>query len=393
MLPTDVLEPFEARVRTRLVSGPGTLGRLGELVRALGIRRVLLVTDAGLVSAGHVARAEALLAEAGCESARHVAAHGDPGEDDVEAARAVAADFGPEGFLGLGGGSAIDLAKGAAMLLANGGRMRDYWGRARTTVPLLPIVAVPTTAGTGSEVQSFALVSHADSGRKMACGAADGAPRVALLDPELTLTLPRTVTAITGFDALGHALETAVTRAATTFSRAFAFAAWERAAPALPRVLDAGDDLEARAAMQLAASLAGLAIENSMLGAAHAMANPATERFGVPHGVAVAVALPHVVRFNAEDPGPRAIYAELARRVRWAAPGSGDEAAVEALIEGLFERLAHAGISSALRDHGPGKDDAALLAAGAVQQWTGGYNPRPVDVAAFEALYRAALAG
>lgn len=385
--------PFEFAPRTRLVFGAGARRRLGELARELGARRVLVVTDAGLVASGHVADAEAALVAAGCELLRFADTRENPSTADVEACLARARDFRPELLVGLGGGSAIDVAKGANLLLTNGGRMQDYRGPAtpgRTPHPLLPLLAVPTTAGTGTEVQSFALIADADTHEKMACGATDGAPRVAVLDPELTLTLPRFVTACTGLDALGHALESAVTRARSAASDLFARAAWERLAPAFPRVLAEPGDLAARGDMLLGAAWAGLAIEHSMLGAAHSMANPLTTRFDIAHGLAVALSLPHVVRFNAEEPGARAVYAALAASAGW--EGARDErAAVEALLAGLASFLAAAGVAPALGEYGVRAEHLALLAEEAARQWTARFNPRPVGEPEFRTLFAAAL--
>jgi len=375
---------------TRLVFGPGVRRSTGDLVRELGARRALLVTDAGLVAAGHAAEIEALVRAAGCELRRFDGVRTNPTTRDVDECLAVAREFQPELFLALGGGSPIDVAKGANMLLTNGGRMQDYRGRARTTKPLLPLVAVPTTAGTGSEVQSFALIADEETHQKMACGAADGAARAAVLDPELTLTLPAFPTACSGLDAVGHALESAVTTARTKLSGFYSRGSWQLAARALPRVLEQPGDVEARGDMQLAAAWAGLAIENSMLGAAHAMANPLTARHGLEHGLAVALALPHVVRFNAVDESARSLYAALAR-IADRELGGDDRAAAEALVARLGKLLAAGSIEPALAAHGVRPAHVPALAAEAAEQWTAQFNPRPVGVPEFRALFEAAL--
>jgi alcohol dehydrogenase len=386
------LAGFDLAARTRLVFGPGTLARLGALARELGARRVLLVSDPGLASAGHVARALDVLGSAGCEAVPFTEVQEDPDARGValcaEAARAAA----PELLVGLGGGSPIDVAKGAAMLLANGGRMQDYWGFGKTRRPLLPLIAVPTTAGTGSEVQSYALISDETTHQKMACGAADAAPRVALLDPELTLTCPRFVTACAGLDALGHALETAVTKKRTELSALFSHAAFRLLAAHFARVLAAPGDVEARGAMLLGATWAGLAIEHSMLGAAHALANPLSARCGLAHGLAVGLGLAAVVRFNAADRSARARYAELARAGGLVGPERDEGAAVEALLEWLDGCLAAAGLEPGLAAHGVRAELVAALAEEAARQWTGQFNPRPVGRAELEELLRSRLA-
>ena len=220
---------------------------------------------------------------------------------NVEAGFAVAKEFQPDLIVGLGGGSSMDCAKGINFLYSCGGRMQDYWGVGKATGPLLPMIAVPTTAGTGSETQSFALISDAETHVKMACGDKRAAFRVALLDPELTLTQPPRVTALAGFDALSHAVETYVTKKRNDVSCDFSRRRGTSWHPITCACSTEPDDLEARGQMQLGACLAGSAIENSMLGAAHALANPLTATYGIAHGEAVALMLPHVVRFNGRE--------------------------------------------------------------------------------------------
>lgn len=381
------LRPFEREGRTRVVYGPGALARLPELVRALGGRRVFLVSDAGLVRAGHAPRAEELLRAAGLEVQLFTGVEQDPEAGDVATCAARAVEHGTDLFVGLGGGSALDTAKGAAMLATSGGRMQDLWGHGKTKAPVVPGIAIPTTAGTGSEVQRYALVTDEASGQKMACGAEDAAPRVALLDPELTLSLPGDVTAHAGLDALGHAVETAVTRARTPLSELHSFEAFRLLATHFARVLARPDDLAARGAMLVGATWAGLAIEHAMLGAAHSLANALTARQGLVHGVAVGLMLPHVVRFNAEDPAARRRYAELAACL----PGAGEPC--ERLLAFLEEALRAAGLPAP--PHGPplGAADVAPLAEIAARQWTAQFNPRPVGRAEFERILGSALHG
>ena len=208
-------------------------------------------------------------------------------ENCVQAARAAGADI----LIGLGGGSSMDTAKGCNFLLTNGGQMRDYWGVGKATKSMLPLIAIPTTAGTGSECQSAALIADEVTHQKMACLDPKAAARIAILDPELTLSQPRRVAACTGIDALSHAVETAVTTKRSPLSRAYSLEAFRLCGGHLSRALNEPGDLEARSGMLLGAAFAGTAIENSMLGAAHAAANPLTARFGVTHGVAVGLML------------------------------------------------------------------------------------------------------
>lgn len=380
------LQCFEFQAATRLVVGRGTLARVGDLARSLGGTRVLLVSDPGLVATGFPARAEELLASASIACRLFEDFCENPTTDHVAAGVAVAADFRPDMIVALGGGSSLDCAKGINFVHSFGGSMHDYHGRQRAgrdRGPMLPSVAIPTTAGTGSETQSFALISDAATGAKMACGDPRAAFRVAILDVELTLTQPDRVTALTGVDAVSHALESYVSTASTPASRLCARESWRLLAANLPRVLADGQDVDARAAVQLAAAWAGIAIENAMLGGAHAMANPLTQCHHVPHGQAVGLALPHVVRWNAAT--CEADYTDLCRELP-----SADAAGAEQLASWLTELLRQAGLATSLAELDLGAADAASLATIAATQWTGSFNPRPLSVSNFESLYEEA---
>jgi alcohol dehydrogenase len=382
---------FDWPGRPRLVFGVGAVDRLGELTGALGVRRPLLVTSVAVAAAGHADRARRALESVGLSVVCFDRAEENPTTRDVEACAAVAREERIDGFVGLGGGSSLDTAKGANFLLTNGGRMQDYWGTGKATRPMLPLVAVPTTAGTGSECQSYALIVDETTHQKMACGDPKAAAAIAILDPALTLTQPRGVAANTGIDAITHAVETAVTLRRNELSWLYSREAFRLTVGTLARVLEAPDDLEARARMQLGAAYAGMAIELSMLGAAHAAANPLTAHFGIVHGQAVGMMLPHVVRFNGREPSVREAYRRLLAEV-----GGGRARAASApatLASRLEELLAAAGISASPADAGMGAEAIPALAREAAAQWTARYNPRPVTAADFESLYASALSG
>ncbi|MFM8497351.1 MAG: iron-containing alcohol dehydrogenase [Planctomycetia bacterium] len=376
---------FEVRPGPRLVVGPGSIDRLGGLAREFGAVRALVVSDAGIIEAGHTAGALQSLAEAGVASTVFDAFGENPTTDHIEAGAQVAREFRPDLLVGLGGGSSMDCAKGINFLFSCGGRMQDYRGRDSTRAPMLPSIAVPTTAGTGSETQSFALVSDPATGLKMACGAPGAAFRVAILDANLTLTQPLSLVAFTGIDALSHAVESHVSRAATPASRIFSREAFRLLATNLPGVFADGGSLTDRSAVQFGAAIAGLAIENSMLGAAHALANPLTATHHVAHGQAVGLMLPHVVRFNGSHSG--AGYAELLREVGVDVPAA---EAGERLARWLSDLAAAAGLARTLTAARITTADIGGLAAEAAAQWTAGFNPRPVVVADLASLYEAA---
>ena len=304
----------------------------------------------------------------------------------VEAGRAFAETHDVDSIIAIGGGSSLDAAKGINFLLTNGGRMADYRGYGKARTPLLPMIGIPTTAGTGSEAQSYAVISDADTHMKMACGDPSAAFRVAVLDPALTATAPHHVTAMAGFDAIAHAVETAVTTKRTALSSMYSHEAWRLLSDAFERVLLHPADAEARAAMLLGSHLAGAAIEQSMLGAAHACANPITAKYGVTHGLALAILLPVVVRWNGCIVQDRysALLGSPRRRAR-------DEDGAEALARRLEDLVRAGGLSLALRDVGVEAEFLPELAAQAAQQWTGTFNPRPFDAAGALEIYSAAF--
>jgi alcohol dehydrogenase len=256
---------------------------------------------------------------------------------------------------------------------------------------MLPLIAIPTTAGTGSECQSFALIADERTHQKMACGDPKALARIAILDPALTLSQPPRVTACTGIDAIAHAVETAVTRKRSALSIMFSHQAFKLAVDNFPRVMRHPEDVEARGGMLLGAALAGTAIENSMLGAAHSAANPLTAHYGIVHGQAVGMMLPAVVRLNGRDPAARLAYAELASAPEIACVSDGHETALRALIARLESLLNLAQMPRSLEDCGVKRSQIKTLAAEAARQWTAGFNPRPVTEADFVELYETAF--
>lgn len=378
---------FDYHPLTRVVYGPGTLQRLGELTRELGGHRVLLVTDPGLEAAGHPQRALASLRDADLEPILFDGVEENPTTRCVDAGVDVARRERIDFLVAVGGGSSMDAAKGINFLLTNGGRMSDYKGFGKASKPMLPSIGVPTTAGTGSESQSFALIADEKTHLKMACGDRKAAFRIAILDPEVTVSQPRTLTAITAIDAVSHALESYVTTRRNPLSQAFAREAWRALSQNFETVLRQPQDLEARGAMQMGAHFAGAAIENSMLGACHACSNPLTAHYGLTHGIAIGILLPYVLRFNSAAVG--ALYGDLAHDVGLV---NGDlHAAGEVLARRVEQFVQTAGLPSRLSECGVSPGILPVLAEEAAQQWTGRYNPRPVNEAELLHLYEAAL--
>jgi alcohol dehydrogenase len=378
--------PFDFQPRTRVVFGQGSIERLGPVARELNFQHTLLVADPGVVRAGHVAEATRRLEDAGIAVTPYHDFGENPDSAMIDAGFRFAEPLDVDSIVGLGGGSSLDCAKGINFVLTNGGSIGDYRGYGKTGTPLLPMIGIPTTAGTGSEAQSYAVISDATTHMKMACGDPSAAMRVAILDPELTFTAPRHVTAMAGFDAIAHAVETAVTVRRTPLSDTFSHRAWQLLADTFERVLLHPSDAKARAAMQLGSHFAGIAIEQSMLGAAHACANPLTARYNLAHGLALAILLPHVVRWNAGAALDRygALLGSPRRRAR-------DEDAAEILALKLEDLALAGGLAMKLSDRGVEERGLPELAVQAAGQWTGTFNPRPFDAEGAMEIYRAAF--
>jgi alcohol dehydrogenase len=360
---------FEFAFPTRLIFGSGTVNRIGEVTRGLDCSRPLLVADPGIRDAGHVDTVLNLLTNAGLNVEVFDQFGVNPDSTMVDRGVSFATSLNRDSIIGLGGGSSLDCAKGINLILMNGGQIADYRGYGHAQKPLLPMVAIPTTAGTGSEAQSYAVISDSTTHLKMACGDQKLAFSTAILDPELTLSQPAQVTAAAGFDAIAHAVETAVTTRRTTLSMLFSKEAFRLLNANYERVLTEPNNLEARGAMHLGAFYAGVAIEQSMLGAAHACANPLTAQYQLTHGVALAILLPHVVRWNTQE--SNSLYAELMDS------NIPPEQVGTRLTERLVELSKAGGFPADLKTAGIPMSDLGDLAESAGAQWTGTFNPRP----------------
>lgn len=364
---------FDFQPRTRVVFGAGTLARLGGLARELDFRRTLLVADRGLVDAGYADAAIRALEQAGIEVVRFHDFDANPDTEMVAAGQRCAEAAGFASMVALGGGSSMDMAKAINIVCHNPGTIREYQGYGKGSGRLVPMIAIPTTAGTGSEAQTHAIIADAGSHLKMAIGDAQSAFRIAILDPELTLSQPAYITATAGYDAIAHAVESLVSTRGGPMSACFAREAWRLTHANFEAVLRDPGNLDARGAMLLGAHLAGAAIENAMLGAAHACANPLTAKYGIAHGAAIALTLPRVVRWNESAAGER--YRELY---------AGD-------LSGYLTNLARAaGLPGRLSECGVPRADLRELAQAAAEQWTGRFNPRPFDAESALEIYECA---
>lgn len=365
-------DPWTTRLAgIELHAGIGYADRAGAWIAGRG-QTPLLITDRGMTDAGQVDVVWNSLAAAGLEPIVVDEVTENPTTEWVEATAGRLRDEPIDSLVALGGGSVLDAAKGLHLLLTQGGKMADYWGYVETSEPMWPSVAIPATAGTGSEAQAYAVLSHPESGRKMACGAAGARYSAVLLDPSILATAPPAIAAAAALDALSHAVESLVSRAATPTSRTLSLLAWHLLEPAWEEALAGSESALGR--MALGAHLAGAAIEQSMLGAAHAAANPLTARCGVRHGVAVGLLLPAVVRFNGADSEVASRYEAL-----------GGAATLAARLQEIGRSL---GLPDGLGALGVEAGRWAELAALATEEWTGTYNPRPLTASDFEELYR-----
>lgn len=375
------LSRFDFQPTTRVIFGENTITQIGLLSSELNGRRVLLVTDAGLLRSGHVERALHFLKKEFCEVFTFSEVAENPTTRHVENGVRFAKENAPiDLIIGFGGGSAMDGAKGINFLLTNGGKMEDYWGVDKAAKPMLPSIGIPTTAGTGSEAQSFALIAQEKTHIKMACGDKKARFRAVILDPSLLVTVPKKVAAVTGIDAISHAIESYVCTKRNPISQMFAREAWRLLESNFEIILNEPKNLAAQGNVLLGAHFAGLAIENSMLGAAHACANPLTATYGMVHGIAVGLMLPHVIRFNGQ--AVAALYGELASLTK--NPTSD-------LRESVVQLKAAAGLPQQLCECGVEKSALPELAKAAAAQWTAKFNPRPISEIELMKLYEAAF--
>ncbi|MDA7482352.1 iron-containing alcohol dehydrogenase [Planktomarina temperata] len=382
------MNPFSFNTTPSLRMGAGLAGELGQITRPICGDRVLLVTDPGMMATGLVQQATDCLRAAGVEVTLFDQVQADPSEEIVLQAAQQA--LGKTGVIGFGGGSSLDVAKLAALLAASNQPLAEAYGIGNAQGPRLPLVLVPTTAGTGSEVTPISIVTTGAS-EKMGVVSPLLLPDMALLDPELTLGLPAHVTAATGIDAMVHAIEAyaSVNANNNPISRALAVEALGLMGRMLLRAVQKPDDLEARTGMLLGSMLAGQAFANSPVAAVHALAYPIGGHYKVPHGLSNALVLPHVLRFNAQV-APEA-YAALLPHVFPDLPAMSVAEAALQFAESMADLSRACGLEQGLRDMGIAREALPILARDAMNQTRLLVNnPRPVDEAAALKIYEAA---
>jgi alcohol dehydrogenase class IV len=374
-------------VPTDIVTGVGCFGELGKRVRPLA-GRALLVGSAGRRAL--LEQAAALLSAAGAESAIYAGAGQEPSVAVVEEARAQARAVGAEAVVGIGGGSALDAAKAAAGLFHQPGAVAEYHtGRRLEPRRGLPMVAVPTTAGTGAEVTRNAVLIDPQRRVKESIRDDSWFPALALVDPALTLSLPPHVTATTGADALCQAIESYVSTGAGPLTDPLAAEAIARIGRSLERAVAKGEDVAARSDMLYGSLLAGMAMANARLGAVHGLAHPLGARYGIAHGVVCGLLLPYVMGYNLDF--ALAKYARVAALLGLDVGGVDAATAGEMAVAWVREMLVRVGVAQRLGPLGVRQADLGALAAEALQQSSLHYNPRPLQAEDVHAILVQAL--
>ena len=315
--------------------GAGAVTEIGDVVTALGVQRPLIVTDSFLVGTGRTEKMMESLRAGGLSPAMFDGTVPDPTTESLEPAVAVMRNHRADAIVGFGGGSAMDTAKALAVLGQHGGSMRQYKAPADTVGPALPIIAVPTTAGSGSEATQFAIITDSDRNEKMLCPGLAFLPIAAIIDFELTVSMPPRLTADTGVDALTHAIEAYVSKKANLFSDGMALRAISTIGQYLRRAYADGADTEAREHMMLAATQAGIAFSNSSVALVHGMSRPIGAHFHVAHGLSNAMLFPAITAFSA--PAAQGRYADCARALGVATDGDSDAVAADGLVSALTE--------------------------------------------------------
>jgi alcohol dehydrogenase len=362
---------FSFALPTTIVFGPGCLARLGELAGGMGASKPLVITDPGVVKAG---LPDKLVEALGARPLIFDGVEANPRDYNAAAAARAYREAGADSLIALGGGSPIDCAKAAGVLIAHGAEdIRRFEGRGEAAKPITPLLAIPTTSGTGSELTFSAVITDTARRCKMTIKNAYTAARIALCDPLLTLSVPAAVTAATGMDALTHAIEAYTALCAEPLADAAALYAVELIAASLPAAFKDGTDREARSKMLMGSMLAGIAFSHADVASVHCIAEALGGSYDLPHGVCNAVILPHVMEYNM--PYCRERYARIGRAM--GAGGGGAEGA-RATVEAV-RRLALDLRLPRFSELGIKKEDYPAIAAASERNGSNPSNPRPMD--------------
>lgn len=382
------MKDFSFSIPGNIQFGMGSLKKLPALLAESGCKSAFLVSDHGLEQTGLVKRVENILQQAGCSCCTFLEILPNPTVDMVNTALQAYQKSNSDCIVALGGGSPMDVAKAVGILASYGGDIRDYVGVQKVPGPIAPFFAVPTTAGTGSEVTASSVITDSETNFKMSIVSYQIIPRAALLDPELIMTLPASVAAACGIDAFIHALEAYLSKDASPFTDAMAEKAMELIGKNLRLFVASRDNEEAACAMMLGSTMAGAAFARANLGNVHAMSHPVSGFFHVPHGVANAILLPYIVEYNAlADNGRyRVIYDFITNGKK-----SDDAFRPEMLADELRDLNRSLGIPSSLSDVGVTEDKLPAMVADALKSRNVAVNPRMTTAKDVEFIYRQAL--
>ncbi len=364
---------FSFQAPANVTFGRGAIGQLSEIVKGLG-SRAMVISDPGIAAAGILDRVRSWLHDAGVATEAYTDVEPNPSVETVHKAYDLLKETNAEFLVGLGGGSAMDVAKVASVLARYGGTVHDYEGIGKVPGPGMTTVAIPTTAGTGSEVTVFGVITDRQRKFKMTVGSPHLVPQYAICDPELTLSMPPGLTAATGMDALTHGIECYINRVYNPIAKTLALESVRLIGPALRTAYTAGRDLSARTAMLLASTMAAMAFTRTRLGNVHAMSHPLGAHFDVPHGVANAVLLPYVMAWNL--PACRQTYPQIAAALGEDTGARSAEGAAERAVDAV-QRLSRAvGIPPRLRDLGVTTSAIPQMATDAMKSGNVLVNPR-----------------
>lgn len=382
------MKSFMFKIPQNVIFGRGALKQLPDILKTENAETVFLVADKGLQQVGLVDKTKAILVEKGIACQEFVDLSVNPTVENVETATEAFKASGCKSIVALGGGGPMDVAKAVAILVTYGGKITDYAGLGKVPGPVLPLIAIPTTAGTGSEVTASSVITDEKTHFKMAIISYNICPTYALLDPELVMTVPRSVAAACGVDAFIHAMEAYVAKTSSPFTDAMGEHAMRMIGGNIRRYVASRDDEEAASNMLVGSMMAGLAFAWGKLGNIHAMSHPVSGFFHVPHGVANAILMPVIVEYNAlADQGRyRVIYDSITQGAK------ADEYFIpEMLVEELRNLNRELGIPEKLSDVGVTEDKIGVMAIDAMKSVNVVVNPRQTTIQDIEALYRKLL--
>lgn len=370
----DTMKPFTYHVPTQIEFGNGIIAKLPEYVRSLKASRAIVVGDPGIERAGLVDKIKTILMSDGIDTISFTDVESDPATRSVDEGTALGKAHQADIVIGVGGGSALDTAKAIGLMLTNTGNIRDYVGIDIVPLAGAPVIAVPTTAGTGSELTIWSVLSDKVQKVKISVGSSLNCAKIALLDPELTLSLPSGLTATTGMDALTHALESYVNTATQPISEAMSEQAMTLIAKSLRAAVNDGNNLEARGDMLLASTIAAMAFNNTRLGLVHAFAMPLGAKFGIPHGLVNAIMLPEVMRFNHLSNAKK--FARIAEIFGEDVSNLSVEEAALRSVDAINKLKADVGINAKLSNFGVTPDHFDEIVNEALQSGNVPVNPR-----------------